>query len=213
MKKYALLLLIMFMGYHMSSFAQAVDDRAVVPVSVTLNSILRLNVESGGNIEFNFNTLEQYKNGINGITQDRYSTEITVASSVNWDLRMGAEDGHLVSTDVEDTTTTAGTMPLDYIVYQTSITASGGEAITTTEVDIPSNSTPQALEQISTASDVIACVSGQSNAGGIEQNAFKIDWACGDPTITASRGSLLGSNLTGGRYSTNVFFILQPADF
>ncbi|MFP4605983.1 MAG: hypothetical protein ACLFNJ_11450, partial [Bacteroidales bacterium] len=90
MKKLIVLLLVVFFGVNLQSFSQAVDDRAVVPVSVTLNSILRLNVESGGNIEFNFNTLEQYENGISGIDQDdQYSTKLTIASSVDWDLIMG----------------------------------------------------------------------------------------------------------------------------
>ncbi len=208
MKKYALLLLIMFMGYHVSSFAQAVDDQAVVPVSVTLNSILRLNVESGGNIEFNFNTLEQYNNGISGLNvDDQYSTKITVASSVNWKLEMGAEDPHLVSTDVVDTSSTAGTMPLPYIIYQTTIT--GG--LDASNVDINSNGTPQALSQIGSANDDLI-TNTNGNAGAISQNAFRIDWGCGLPSgsFSASRGTLMGSNFTGGRYSTNVFFRLSP---
>ena len=47
-------------------FAQAVQDNAVIPVSVTINSILRLNVTSGGNIQFVFNTMAQYNAGIAG---------------------------------------------------------------------------------------------------------------------------------------------------
>ena len=47
------------------SFGQAVNDQAIIPVSVTLNSILRLTVVSGGNIEFVVNTIDQYTGGIN----------------------------------------------------------------------------------------------------------------------------------------------------
>ena len=39
-----------------ASFGQAVADQGVIPVSVTLNQILRLNVTSGGNINFVINT-------------------------------------------------------------------------------------------------------------------------------------------------------------
>ncbi|MFP4019163.1 MAG: hypothetical protein ACLFUH_07930, partial [Bacteroidales bacterium] len=126
MKKLIVLLLVVFFGVNLQSFSQAVDDRAVVPVSVTLNSILRLNVESGGNVEFNFNTLEQYENGINtDYTNDQYATKLTVASSVNWDLIMGAEDDNLVSTD---TVGAGGGMDLGYITYELVIPSEAGIA-------------------------------------------------------------------------------------
>jgi hypothetical protein len=41
-------------------YGQAVNDQAVIPVSITLNSILRLTVVSGGNIDFVVNTIDQY---------------------------------------------------------------------------------------------------------------------------------------------------------
>ena len=191
------------------SYSQAVDDRAVVPVSVTLNSILRLNIESGGNVEFNFNTLEQYENGISGLgtggSNNRYSTKITIASSVNWDLEMGAEDGGLVSTD---TVGASAAMDLAYITYQTEYTGTGltvGNEITVTSSYATGSETP--LTQIGTT-DIIENSSG--NAGDVTQNAFRVDWACG--TTSAGAGNLMGSDLTGGRYSTNVFFILKPTD-
>jgi len=190
------------------SYSQAVNDRAVVPVSVTLNSILRLNVESGGNVEFNFNTLEQYENGINGLgSPDQYSTQISVASSVNWELQMGAEDGNLISTD--DTSSTGGTMDLGYILYQITYTGSGAGG----DYGITSStgeSGPQALHQFGSGTPVIT--NNGTNAGDVNKNAFRVDWACGVPTSVEgeSTGNLMGSALTGGRYSTNVFFVLQP---
>ncbi len=204
MKKFVLLMLAVLLGYQVTSFAQAVDDRAVVPVSVTLNSILRLNIESGGNVEFNFNTLEQYKNGISGIgTNDQYSTKITIASSVDWDLEMGAEDGSLISTD--DTTSGAGSMDLGYITYEVQYT---GSDYSTGEITIPTSSGPSELKQISSSTEVIQKGSA-SNAGDINKNQFRIDWACGSMADNAT-DNLIGSSLTGGRYSTNVFFKLKP---
>ena len=47
-----------------SAFAQPVSDRAVVPIGVTLVQILRIHVTNGGNIEFVFNDINDYKNGI-----------------------------------------------------------------------------------------------------------------------------------------------------
>lgn len=210
MKKYVMILLLFFAGYQVSSFAQAVDDRAVVPVSVTLNSILRLNVESGGNIEFNFNTLQQYQNGIDGIgNDDQYSTQISIASSVNWDLRMGAEDGALITTDTSNASA-AGQMELGYIAYQVNLDET---ALTlNTDIDVAANSddgTTAQLTTLGTSDEIIQYNTSGSNAGDVTQNRFRIDWACG---TSDAIGSLMGSNLTGGRYSTNVFFILKPAD-
>ncbi|MFP4448982.1 MAG: hypothetical protein ACLFPH_09630 [Bacteroidales bacterium] len=204
MKKLIVLLLVVFFGVNLQSFSQAVDDRAVVPVSVTLNSILRLNVESGGNIEFNFNTLEQYENGISGIgNDDQYSTKLTIASSVDWDLIMGAEDDNLVSTDTVDA---GGGMDLGYITYEvddSEASISDGNEITLITSDAP--------VQLSSISDNTAIIENRDgNAGDVEQNRFRIDWACGSVDDEAI-GNLMGSDLTGGRYSTNVFFILQPA--
>ena len=187
------------------SYSQAVDDRAVVPVSVTLNSILRLNVESGGNIEFNFNTLQQYQNGIGtNYANDQYSTEITVASSVNYNLEMTPEDGSLTGTD--DTASAQSTMPLNYISYQIDLQSSSGFS-EGDQLSIPaSGGTTQELSSSST--NIVENNNG--NAGGVSDNAFRINWACGDPSGT--QGSLMGSTLTGGRYSTNIFFILKPAN-
>ena len=184
------------------SYSQAVDDRAVVPLSVTLNSILRLNIESGGNVEFNFNTLEQYENGISGLGQnDQYSTKITVASSVDWNLQMGAEDEGLVSTD---TVGAVPSMELGYITFQVDL--SDGNLTDGTEVN--ADVTEAALPYIGDDINIIENAGG--NAGDVDQNSFRIDWACG--TNFNSIGTLMGSNLTGGRYSTNVFFILKPAN-
>lgn len=182
------------------SYSQAVDDRAVVPVSVTLNSILRLNVESGGNVEFNFNTLDQYRNGIPNSA--RYNTNISIASSVNWQLRMGAEDASLVTTD---SVGGGGDMDLSYIGYQITSSGTGSNYTYSTGAD----AAVQPLEQIGVGADLIITDNGSGNAGSAEMNAFTINWECGTG-FTGSPGSLLGSSLTGGRYSTNVFFILEP---
>jgi len=46
------------------SDAQAIRDRQVIPVAVNLNQVLRLKVLNGGNIEFVFNTIDDYENGL-----------------------------------------------------------------------------------------------------------------------------------------------------
>lgn len=44
--------------------AQAVRDRNVVPVAVNLNQVLRMTITNGGNIEFVFNSIDDYRNGL-----------------------------------------------------------------------------------------------------------------------------------------------------
>src|SRR3974390_1196228 len=73
-----------------SAFAQPISDRAVIPVGVTLVEILRVHVINGGNIEFVFNDINDY---INGITNSSfYNSDVTIASSTKWQLHFGAED-------------------------------------------------------------------------------------------------------------------------
>jgi hypothetical protein len=74
-------------------FGQAVNAQAIIPVSVTLNSILRLTGVSGGNIDFVVNTIEQYTNGINNGGGDaRYQTNFTVSASQDFNVTVRAED-------------------------------------------------------------------------------------------------------------------------
>ena len=55
-------------GIISTGISQAVSDRTTVPLAVNLNQVLRLNILNGGNIEFTFNTIAQYKTGINSST-------------------------------------------------------------------------------------------------------------------------------------------------
>ena len=100
MRKISLSLAIMLVcGF--TAFGQAVKDKAIIPVAVNLNQVLRLNVVSGGNIEFLFATIEDYKNGVNalGALGSAYETNFTVASSSRWALTYGAETANFIGTD------------------------------------------------------------------------------------------------------------------
>ncbi len=184
------------------SFGQAVDDRAVIPVAVTLSSILRLNVVSGGNIEFSFNTLADYEEGIGNSAA--YDTEFTVASSVDWDVFMYAEDDELVATDDAGM---EGGMDLGNIGYQLATQGTN----TVDELEIPSHETVTALT--SDTDELLVGYDGtNSNAGDINANAFTIHWECATAELqgVTNLGSVLSQGLAADRYSTNVFLILQP---
>jgi hypothetical protein len=184
-----------------STFAQ-VDDRAVIPVAVTLNSILRLNVVSGGNIEFNFNTLADYTTG--KANNEAYNTVITVASSVDWEIQMYAEDSKLIGTDNESG---INTMDLDNIGYTVTY---GGNFIAEEGVDaydIPAEDLVQPLTH--TESTILISRGDIPNAGDINKNKFTINWRCGTMEGGMTGKSILQQSIAPDRYATNVFLILR----
>ena len=206
MKKITLILLGFFL-YTGSVNAQAIDDRAVIPVAVNLNSILRLNVVSGGSIEFNFNTLDDYTNGINaGGTNPGYMTRFNVASSVNWNVFMYAEDATLMGTDEVGST---NTMEIDNIGFHVDHDGTGDADHFDYSSDDPT--APEAL----TANEnfILVGYNGTNpNAGDIRQNAFVINWRCGTSEGNMEEDNLLEQGLAADRYATNVFLLLQPFD-
>ena len=179
------------------SFGQAVNDQAIIPVSVTLNSILRLTVVSGGNIDFVVNTIDQYTSGINNGGGDaRYHTNFTVSSSQDFDVTLAAEDGNLMGQD-----SATHTMPLDNIGFD--LTADGG--IVGTNWDLPTAVLPLAL-----APQNIVTGMGGASAGDATQNNFTIRWRLGTREGTMNGSSLLVQSLSPDRYITNVFLELAP---
>ena len=178
------------------SFGQAVNDQAIIPVSVTLNSILRLTVVSGGNIDFVVNTIDQYTSGINsGGADARWQTNFTVSSSQDFDVTLAAEDATLMGQDDP-----ANTMPLDNIGFD--LTGSGGG---------PANwALPLAVLALTQPSqNIVTGVAGFS-AGDATQNNFTIQWRLGTGEGAMNGATLLAQSLTPDRYITNVFLELVP---
>ena len=212
MKRIALLLAGSFLLIANVSLSQGIDDRAVIPVAVTLNSILRLNVTSGGNIEFNFNTLMDYENGINtGGLSAAYQTKFNVASSVNWDVLMYAEDADLIGTDViTDGGNTANTMALDNIGYSL---ASEGDPID--NYYFGTGVTGASIRPLVEDTDnlLIGYDGTNTNAGDIYKNSFTINWRCGTAETGMNTQSILEQPLAADRYATNVFLILEPTNY
>lgn len=173
------------------SMGQAVSDNAVIPVSVTLNSILRLSVVSGGNIQFVVNTIDDYTNGIpNGA---RYTTEFTVASSRNFDVLMYSESANLIGTDA------GGTMPLNNIGFEV---PDNGNGATSFPFDI---GTVGALTDVATTQIAVGCP-----AGGSAANTFQILWRLGTTEGSMNAQTLLEQSITPDNYVTNVFLVVDP---
>ncbi len=174
-----------------AAFAQPVSDHGVIPVGVTLNSILRLNITSGGNIEFVVTTIDQYNNGI--VNADRYDTRFTVASSVDFDVTLTSDRSALQGVD-----NPTHTLDLNNIGFE--ITSAGTGAVGT-NWNFPD---VHVLDPTPSPVSVIESINGQG-AGSAEQNSFIINWELGTGAQTGMNGnSLLQQSVPGDRYVTNV---------
>ena len=177
------------------SFGQAVSDQAVIPVSVTLNSILRLTIVSGGNIQFVVNTIDEYEDGIT--TSARYQTAFNVASSRNFDVMINAETATFFGTD-----NVANTMPLNNVGYQCQTVAGGGT--------FPADAAMVGLAMAPTYLIGGALAGDKRPAGGSATNQFIIEWELGTSLGTMNAGSLLSQSIDPDNYVVNVFLVVDP---
>ncbi len=203
MKKMKLALLA-FVGFALSfgATAQPIHDNAVIPLGVTLNSILRLNVVTGGNIEFVFNSISDYESGLSGLP---YTTNFEISASQNWDLVLGAEDAALQGED-------GSTIDLDNVGLYIE-TAAGNVHGWATEVssDYTAVGSAADLPAFSADEEFIASTAN-GNGGDRTSNSFFIYWRCGTGEGDMNGSSFIDQTVDEGRYSTNVFLQLQIAD-
>ena len=217
MKKISISLIALFIAS--TGISQAVSDRNTIPVAVNLNRVLRMSVITGGNIEFTFNTINQYKLGISGDqatsnSQGRtqanpmYITTFTVAASTKWKLDYGAEDATFIGVDNPANTA----LTLDNVGF--SLTSTGAHAFATELVSAPTNGGAEvaALQ----AYPVVLIADGgnaaAANAGDATDNAFTMTWRCGTleggATTPMNTLALIEQGITPDRFVTNVLFNL-----
>jgi len=173
-----------------AAFSQPVSDQGIIPIGITLNSILRLNVTSGGNIEYVVNTIDQYTNGI--AANALYTTFFTVASSVNFDVNLYADAGTFIG--VDDAT---HVLALDNLAYTMNTSGGAGSTLQAGTVALTAAAAP-----IVTSNAIPV-----GNAGDVIQNAFSIEWELG--TGLAAAGSLLVQSVPSDRYVVNVVLELS----
>ena len=213
-----------------SAFAQPVSDRAVIPLGVTLVQILRIHVTNGGNIEFVFNDINDYKQGIqNSQGNGFYDSDVQIASSTEWRLDMGAEDATFLGTD-----NPANTIALNNVGFACTWTGANtccGAASDVNNTGSYTNNisaagvatTLNGLLQYTGAGLRILFTSGATfNGGDVTDNAFTINWEAGTsdpvtgvsdfglaaPTSANASNSFLDQSFTPDRYVTNVFLEL-----
>ncbi len=185
MKKIILgLLSVLFFGQ--ITQAQPVNDMAVIPMGITIQSVMRLTITKGGNIEFVFNSASDMTNGIpSGGFNSSYETTGIVSSSRNWDLNLRVDESQFMGEDG------AHNLPLNVVELQVSTTALNTDAM------------PGAIALNGTIDDLLKPSTSLDNFGtGLP---FTIQWQCGHtnkiPGATVSQ-----------RYSANIILTLAAAN-
>jgi len=217
MKK--LLLSIITVSLMTAGYSQAVSDRNTIPVAVNLNRVLRMSVNTGGNIEFTFNTIAQYKNGISGdqatsssagtvSANPMYVTSFTVAASTKWRIDYGAEDATFIGVD---NPANIG-LTLDNVGF--TLASTGTHAFGTELASVPTNGGTEVAALQAYGGVVLITDGGNAaaNAGDATDNSFTMTWRCGTAeagaTTPMNTVKLIEQGLAPDRYVTNVLFNL-----
>ncbi len=203
MKNYVIRLFI-FLFAVAPALAQPIEN-ATIPISVTLNSILRLNVVKGGSIAFKVNTIKQYTDGI--LNLSLYDTQFTVASSEDFNVTMYTEDIAFTNADMYGTPTV---MPLANVGYTLAENGNGG---LTNWVLTPVAAAYAVLTQ---APVILVNSNAGFGAGGTDQNDFTINWELSTTAVLGvvpgglgAGKTLLSQSLSAGNYTTNAFIVLS----
>lgn len=178
------------------SFGQAVNESAIIPVSVTMNTVSRLTIESGGNIKFVFNSINDYANGFDGSATALYTTSVAVSSSTDFSIDLYAEG------DFQPTDNAINTLTIGQLEYQLLWTGALGNT--------PTDYTNAWTEMTAAPVHVIDNITTAGNggiAGDGTANRFDIQWRIG------TAGNTLGTFLTQGNiaadhYVANIFIEL-----
>lgn len=193
------------------ALAQPVSDNAVIPMGITLSSVLRLNVVSGGNIEFVFNSIADFQEGLYG---DMYRTNFTVASSTDWSLSAYASD-------FSGSAGNFGVGIVDYCIqdngtgdiYDSDPGATNGRGSYYAGASIYAAPGDGDFVALTNASVVVLSPNADGNDGVAADNNFYIRWRCGvgaAPTVAPAGPSLINdwAGTGPGRSSTNVLVTL-----
>jgi hypothetical protein len=227
MKKLSLFAIMLFCG--LTAFSQAVKDRNVIPVAVNLNQVLRMTITNGGNIEFVFNTIDDYKNGLSAqavsaaanpaASASMYKTDFTVASSSRWALSYGTEEATFLGTDHPATTFAIDNV--GFTITNTGLNTFEGTGLaqgTTAGASLFSTSTDNANTVAALEVYPVVLIEDNgttnANAGDAADNKFTLNWRCG----TAEAGTVVPMNAVKlidqspspvpDRYVVNVLFEL-----
>lgn len=170
-------------------FAQPVSDMAVIPMGITVQSVMRLNITKGGNIEFVFKSGTDVSNGLpaSGAYGTTYETAGTITASQNWDLNLTVDETDFIADNGSGTNLPLNVVSLNVICADA---LADGAAL---------------LNDVVLASGIVPIDdNGGDNLG--DNIAFQIQWACGVTALASN--TIVGT--AAGRYSANIILSLVP---
>lgn len=204
-----------------AAFAQPVSDRGVIPIGITLNQILRLHITDGGNIEFVFNSINDYNNGIANMAA--FNSKVVIASSTDWQIHMGSETATMEPSDA--TAASHPAIAINNVQFMITWTgsylcgaAAAGNNVTTAGTHYTNALTVAnglALFTGVLATDGLLMKGALLNGGDIAQNAFTINWQCSVMPVVGvgaepcAATSMLAQSPSPDRYTTNVILDLE----
>ncbi len=191
MKKFVYIIAAVFaIAFINTAKAQVQTEAEVITLTANLNTTMSLNMNKK-DIVFNFETLNDYKNGLGGYNEATYASEGFVTSTANWNLSFKAQG--------EFENENGGIMSLDNVGLS-------AEAYEDDVINVYSGEDePLAL---STTETVILGHDGKnSNAGDADANGFLIYWEMGTKKGDMNAKSIFEQDLKKGSYSTKVEFI------
>jgi len=194
-----------------AAMAQPISDRAVVPVAITLNEILRLHVTNGGNVEFVFNTINDYKTGVANTAF--YDTDVVIAASENWRLDFGAEDATMTGTDNPLNTLLINNVGFIVGWTGTNTCCAAGSEVVMGAVHLNASATANGLALFPVTLLTWGGVAASTNGGDILENAFTINWEAGTAVVGGTTAmnptNMLIQSPEPDRYVVNVLLDLQ----
>ena len=225
MKKISVVLVALF-ALIITTNGQAMRDRQVIPVAVNLNQVLRMTITNGGNIEFVFNSIDDYRDGLSaeaGNPGDAfYQTDFTIASSTRWKLTYGSEQATFIGTD-----NPANALDLDNVGFYLDNTGTRifenvddpiGTTLAASLFSAPTNNGNEVAALQAYPIDLIEDNNSAdvSNAGDATENSFSLLWRAGTveaqgETTPMNAVSILNQqpSPSADRYVTNVIFELS----
>jgi hypothetical protein len=204
---------------------QVVRDDEQIVANVNLTQILRVNITNGGNINFSFNSINDYNNGVGALSSASgvgassnnstafFKTDFSVSSSTNWLLNFGADQATFIGTD-----NPANLLPLNNVgftliengVYNT---GAFSNLISPLTVDF----SPAAVSALLAYPQILINKGALTNAGDVLDNNFTIFWQCGTAALPTSAPNPMNTiniiNLPSSpvpdNYIANIIFELE----
>lgn len=164
-----------------------------ITIMAALNGTLMINMDNSV-VEFEFNTFDDYNDGVGGRYGSYYSSG-SIAATSNWELSYVASEPFLHS----DGTTT---MDLDNLGVTVDWTGHN-------KVKNYAKTHAKALSQMEVR--LIGQQGNKSNKGDEWANSFIIYWQMGTGDGDMNSTSIMDQNLKRGTYSTTVEFIVSEA--